>query len=134
MIYILYNYNSDIISRINNINKLVINLLKEREGTTSIYTNNVSVYSASAGGRKSGIVASTSKFTATSGKGESDKSSSCVNSISTDAFKRSEELSFVQSVCVFSLGEFLIFLKLSACNQSTKNLTYADERVDAVKV
>ena len=57
-----------------------------------------------------------------------------INSISTDVFKRSEELSFVQSVCVFSPGKFPIFLKLSACNQSTKNLTYADERVDAVKV
>ena len=69
MIYILYNYNSDIISRINNINKPVIKLLKEREGTTSIYTNDVSVYSTSAGGKKRDVVASTSKFTSTSGKG-----------------------------------------------------------------
>ena len=68
MIYILYNYNSDIISRINNINKPVIKLLKEKEGTTSIYTNNVSVYSTSAGGKKRDAVASTSKFTSTSGK------------------------------------------------------------------
>ena len=72
LIYILYNYNSDIISRINNINKPVIKLLKEREGTTSIYTNDVSVYSTSAGGKKSDVVALTSKFTATSGKGRSD--------------------------------------------------------------
>ena len=79
MTYILYNYNSDIISRINNINKPVIKLLKVREGTNSIYTNAASAYSTSAvvqGGKKRDAVASTSKFTSTSGKGISDKGSS----------------------------------------------------------
>ena len=130
-LYILYNNNSDIISRINNINNHVIKLLKEREGTISIYTNDVSVYATSAGGKKRNVVAPTSKFTSTSGKGKSDKGSSRVPSISTDA---SKELPVVKSVCGFNPGKSSLFVELCDCTQPAEVLTFVEELENAGKV